>query len=183
MTGFERSRGLGTRLSSILPSEGEVRGQAGGGVRAVIPEPGLAPGSETGDDAAAAPREGERRLRDDQLAFLCLDLLQRALSLDLCAQLYRREGKALQAQVRAAPTLLAGGPDELELAEALQALFDSGDGEAVVGGVRCITLPSAGPGWRSLHVVGRRSGDLVPQERALAEQACRVFAESVHRFH
>ncbi len=177
MAGLERSRGLGTRLASILPTEEEVGKEPPAGIRSIIPKEG---------SSDPAPGGSERHLRDDQLAFMGLAVLQRTLSLDLCAYVSRRKGKGLQLQMRALPGL-ARDPDEaLTLSGALEELFESAhpNGATVdVGGVPCIAVGSSEHGWKALHVLGRLSSPLDAGEKEVAERACAILASSLHRRH
>lgn len=179
MTGPGRSRRLGTSLDDILPSEEEGPPAPTGGLGAVIPQP---PGPQPrpgGRAASGAP------LRDDQVAFLGLELLARAFYLDLCAYLHQRTGKALQVQIRGLPSLLDDAEAAFAVTDEASDAFAAPAGPPGAGaplhlaGMDCLAVATSGTGWRALHLLARRSSRLEDHERRLAEQSCRILSESL----
>jgi hypothetical protein len=164
MPGIERSRGLGTKLASLLGAE-----DPGGG------RPKLASLIPQGGPAAGRSGPGPRR---DELAFMGLEVLQRAFRLDLAAVAHQSPGEEVQVQL-----LWAGGAGEaaLDTSAAIEAALRSGrDGQHLqVADMGCLTVAVEAEGFRAICVLGRRARPLSVRDRLLAGSVARLVADAL----
>jgi hypothetical protein len=192
----ERSRGLGTRLATLLPIEGEREDQVEGtgrGVRAVIPVaaegaagiPGrdsseVLSGRSPGDESTETKPS---RLRRDQRIFVGLEILQSLLPVELCAYVHQRRKGAPRVQIRLTEGALGSPEDVFDLSDTLKGLFESGQcgPSIVVGHFVCLAVATGGNGSRGIHVLGRRSSPLCARDRLLAQRFCRLLSPSLHK--
>ncbi len=180
-TPVQRQRGLGTRLANLLaPQDTEAPAEANPALRSLIPDSREPVGAGHTDE-----NEAERpRLRQDESAFVGLEVLQRAFQLDLAALAYQRQGNPLQVHLRVSQALLRAPADAFSVSEAVERLFQKKmyGPRALAEGMGCLSLPTGQQDRsRGLYVLGRRGSPLTVRERLLAEVLCRTLGDSLHR--
>ena len=172
MTRIDRSRGLGRPLSALLA---QTDPEGSPGLTALIP---ASPQDATGQRAGATTVSGYRQ---DERAFLGLEVLQRAFRLDLAALAHHAEGKEHQIQLMLAPGLLDKPLDAFPISDLVDEMFRTKriGSHILVQGISCLCIPTPDHDEPGLYVLGRRGSPLSTQERRISHLICQALGSSV----